>query len=188
MRTADDHWRLQADDRAGPSARVMSAWSAHPVRECLRRNVQPGILHAREGGEAPGCEQLDPTSGAFDGIIDFERVLGDPARPSAINAACDSGDHLHPNDAGYKAMGESIDLKLFSDRSAGNSVSQTVPAPKSRAPFDPDLRLPPLIFRWNFCRRTRFQLKKTGPRSPIGIHCCRKPARRRPARLTEDGM
>jgi lysophospholipase L1-like esterase len=53
------------------------------------------------------------TSGAFDGIIDFERVIGDPARPTAINAAYDSGDHLHPNDAGYKAMGESIDLKLF---------------------------------------------------------------------------
>jgi lysophospholipase L1-like esterase len=53
------------------------------------------------------------TGGAFDGIIDFERVLADPAHPSTIAAAYDSGDHLHPNDAGYKAMGESIDLKLF---------------------------------------------------------------------------
>jgi lysophospholipase L1-like esterase len=53
------------------------------------------------------------TSGAFDGIIDFERVLGDPARPTSMLAAYDSGDHLHPNDAGYKAMGEAIDLKLF---------------------------------------------------------------------------
>ncbi len=53
------------------------------------------------------------TSGAFDGIIDFDRVLADPAHPAAIAAAYDSGDHLHPNDAGYKAMGESVDLKLF---------------------------------------------------------------------------
>jgi lysophospholipase L1-like esterase len=53
------------------------------------------------------------TSGAFDGIIDFERVLADPAHPIAIVPAYDSGDHLHPNDTGYKAMGESIDLKLF---------------------------------------------------------------------------
>jgi lysophospholipase L1-like esterase len=53
------------------------------------------------------------TSGAFDAIIDFERVIADPARPSAMAAAYDSGDHLHPNDAGYRAMGESIDLKLF---------------------------------------------------------------------------
>jgi lysophospholipase L1-like esterase len=53
------------------------------------------------------------TSGAFDGIIDFERVVADPAHPASIAAAYDSGDHLHPNDAGYKAMGESIDLKLL---------------------------------------------------------------------------
>ncbi len=53
------------------------------------------------------------TGGAFDGIIDFERAVADPARPASILPAYDSGDHLHPNDAGYKAMGESIDLKLF---------------------------------------------------------------------------
>jgi lysophospholipase L1-like esterase len=53
------------------------------------------------------------TSGAFDGIIDFEQVIADPTHPSAIASAYDSGDHLHPNDAGYTAMGESIDLKLF---------------------------------------------------------------------------
>jgi len=43
----------------------------------------------------------------------FDRVLADPAHPSAIAAAYDSGDHLYSNDAGYKAMGEAIDLKLF---------------------------------------------------------------------------
>ena len=53
------------------------------------------------------------TSGAFDGLIEFDRVVADPAHPSAIAAAYDSGDHLHPNDAGYKAMGEAVDLKLF---------------------------------------------------------------------------
>jgi lysophospholipase L1-like esterase len=53
------------------------------------------------------------TSGAFDGIIDFDRVVADPAHPSTIAAAYDSGDHLHPNDAGYRAMAEAIDLKLF---------------------------------------------------------------------------
>jgi lysophospholipase L1-like esterase len=53
------------------------------------------------------------TSGAFDAILDFERVIADPARPSAIAAMYDSGDHLHPNDAGYRAMGEAVDLKLF---------------------------------------------------------------------------
>jgi lysophospholipase L1-like esterase len=53
------------------------------------------------------------SSGAFDGIIDFDKVLADPAHPGAIAAVYDSGDNLHPNDAGYRAMGEAIDLKLF---------------------------------------------------------------------------
>ncbi len=53
------------------------------------------------------------TSGVFDAVIDFDKVTRDPAHPQAFLPAYDSGDHLHPNDAGYKAMGESIDLKLF---------------------------------------------------------------------------
>jgi lysophospholipase L1-like esterase len=53
------------------------------------------------------------TSGAFDAIIDFDAVIADPAHPAAMASAFDSGDHLHPNDAGYKAMAEAIDLKLF---------------------------------------------------------------------------
>jgi lysophospholipase L1-like esterase len=53
------------------------------------------------------------TSGAYDGVIDFDMVVRDPSAPGRINPAFDSGDHLHPGDAGYKAMGESIDLALF---------------------------------------------------------------------------
>jgi lysophospholipase L1-like esterase len=53
------------------------------------------------------------TSGAYDAVIDFDAVVRDPADPTKILAAFDSGDHLHPNDAGYKAMADSIDLRLF---------------------------------------------------------------------------
>lgn len=53
------------------------------------------------------------TSKDIDGFIDFDKVTGDPANPKAFLAAYDSGDHLHPSDAGYKAMGEAIDLKMF---------------------------------------------------------------------------
>lgn len=52
-------------------------------------------------------------SGRFDGVIDFDRITQDPTRPGTLLPAYDSGDHLHPRDAGYKAMGEAIDLKLF---------------------------------------------------------------------------
>jgi len=53
------------------------------------------------------------TSGVFDGVIDFDKITQDPQNPDKFNPLYDSGDHLHPNDAGYKAMGEGIDLKLF---------------------------------------------------------------------------
>jgi len=50
---------------------------------------------------------------AFDGYADFDKAIEDPAQPGVMKAEYDSGDHLHPNDAGYKAMGEAIDLRLF---------------------------------------------------------------------------
>lgn len=53
------------------------------------------------------------TSGAFDAVIDFDAAIRDPARPERMLPACDSGDHLHPGDAGYRSMGDAIDLTLF---------------------------------------------------------------------------
>jgi len=53
------------------------------------------------------------TSHLFDAIIDFDQATRDPKNPTVFLPADDSGDHLHPNDTGYKAMGDSIDLKLF---------------------------------------------------------------------------
>ncbi|XDA99468.1 SGNH/GDSL hydrolase family protein [Sulfitobacter sp. LCG007] len=52
-------------------------------------------------------------SGAYDGVVDFDKVVEDPATPGAILPAFDKGDHLHPNAAGYQAMGESIDLDMI---------------------------------------------------------------------------
>ena len=53
------------------------------------------------------------TSGVFDGVIDFDAAARDPANPKHIRSDYDSGDHLHPNDVGYKAMADSIDLNLL---------------------------------------------------------------------------
>jgi len=49
----------------------------------------------------------------FDGTIDFDAVVHDPQHPDRLLPAYDCGDHLHPSPAGYKAMGESIQLDLF---------------------------------------------------------------------------
>jgi len=52
-------------------------------------------------------------SGAFDAVIDFEAALRDPSHPTQMLPQWDCGDHLHPSDAGYLHMGDSIDLALF---------------------------------------------------------------------------
>ncbi len=53
------------------------------------------------------------TSGAFDAVIDLDAAIRDPAKPSRMRAEWHAGDWLHPNDAGYRAMGEAVDLALF---------------------------------------------------------------------------
>ncbi|WP_254061340.1 SGNH/GDSL hydrolase family protein [Granulicella sp. L60] len=49
----------------------------------------------------------------FDGVVDFDQVTRDPAQPDRMLPAYDSGDHLHPSPAGYKAMGEAVPLTFF---------------------------------------------------------------------------
>ncbi len=52
--------------------------------------------------------------GGFDAIIDFDKLMQDPANPKKLKADLQSGDWLHPNDAGYKVMGDAgLDLALF---------------------------------------------------------------------------
>jgi lysophospholipase L1-like esterase len=69
---------------------------------------------------SPGGEQMRQainnwirTTNVLDGFVDFDKATQDPANPAVFSSTADGGDHLHPGDAGYKAMGESIDLKLF---------------------------------------------------------------------------
>ena len=53
------------------------------------------------------------TSGAFDAVFDTDRALRDPAHPDRLLAAYDSGDHLHPSDAGYRRMAATVDLRVL---------------------------------------------------------------------------
>jgi lysophospholipase L1-like esterase len=53
------------------------------------------------------------TSHAFDGVIDFDKAVRDPNHPDRLLPKYDGGDHLHPSDAGYEAMGNAVPLSLF---------------------------------------------------------------------------
>jgi lysophospholipase L1-like esterase len=53
------------------------------------------------------------TGGVFDGVLDFDKAFGDPQDPASMRADYHMGDHLHGNDASYRAVAESIDLDLI---------------------------------------------------------------------------
>jgi lysophospholipase L1-like esterase len=55
------------------------------------------------------------TAKDLDGVADFDKTIRDPAHPTRFLPAYDSGDHLHPNSAGLKAMGDQVDLTLFAN-------------------------------------------------------------------------
>jgi lysophospholipase L1-like esterase len=52
-------------------------------------------------------------AGHFDAVIDFDQITRDPQHTDRLLPAYDSGDHLHPGPAGYRAMGEGVSLALF---------------------------------------------------------------------------
>jgi lysophospholipase L1-like esterase len=68
-----------------------------PAAETLRQSVNQWIR----------------TSGAFDGVVDFDQTMRDLNNIAALNPVYDSGDHIHPNDAGMQAMADAIDLQLL---------------------------------------------------------------------------
>jgi len=77
-----------------------------------------GAGYYTEVGEAKrqALNEWIRTSKAYDGVVDFDRATRDPSDPKRMLAAYDSCDHLHPSDAGYKAMAEAVELSLFASR------------------------------------------------------------------------
>jgi lysophospholipase L1-like esterase len=84
-----------------------------PFEDTFHGNPLYGYYSEAKEAKRQAINQWIRTSGAFDGVIDFDAAARDPANPKHIRAEFDSGDHLHPQDTGYKAMAESVDLKLL---------------------------------------------------------------------------
>lgn len=73
----------------------------------------PGYYSETKETNRQEVNQWIRTAGAFDGVIDFDQVLRDPDHRSRLASRFASQDHLHPTDAGYRAMADAIDLSLF---------------------------------------------------------------------------
>ncbi len=74
---------------------------------------RPGYYSETSAAKRDALNQWIRSSREFDGVADFDAALRDPANPKTMLAAYDSGDHLDPNDDGYKAMADAVDLKLL---------------------------------------------------------------------------
>jgi lysophospholipase L1-like esterase len=75
----------------------------------------PGYYSAAGEVKRQAVNHWIRTSRAYDAVIDFDAAVRDPAHPTRMLPAYDSGDHLHPNDAGYQAMADAVSLRLFRD-------------------------------------------------------------------------
>jgi len=107
------------DDVIAAYRQLIERAHAHGVR-ALGATLTPFEGVDMEGYYSPAKETARQTinawirtSGAFDGVVDFDAVLRDPAHPSRILPRFASKDHLHPNDEGYQAMADAIDVALF---------------------------------------------------------------------------
>jgi lysophospholipase L1-like esterase len=102
----------------GVYAQMIARAHAHGVR-VIGATILPfggsGYYHPGAENEADRQEvnQWIRGAGHFDGVVDFDQVMRDPARPDHLLGDYDSGDHLHPSPAGYKVMGNAVPLGLF---------------------------------------------------------------------------
>jgi lysophospholipase L1-like esterase len=114
----------QAREAATPSADDVVAGHKQVIERAHARGLKIygatltpfyGAAYYTEVGEAKrqAVNQWIRTGRAYDAVIDFDKATRDPKDTKKLLAAYDSCDHLHPNDAGYKAMAEAIDLGLF---------------------------------------------------------------------------
>jgi lysophospholipase L1-like esterase len=120
---APDEPAVRADELIQGFRQLIEMAHAHNVR-IVAATIAPTERALEgtplEGHYSPGKDKVRQDvnrwvreSGAFDAVVDFDALLRDPAHPSRLRAAMDSGDHLHPGDAGYKAMAQAIDLEAL---------------------------------------------------------------------------
>ncbi|MDY0748303.1 SGNH/GDSL hydrolase family protein [Paucibacter sp. R3-3] len=92
--------------------RVM-AGTVPPFKHALQGTPLEGHYSPDKDATRQALNEWIRRAGVFDGVVDFDRLLRDPADPARLDPALDAGDHLHPGDAGYKRMADAIDLRVL---------------------------------------------------------------------------
>ena len=107
---------VSADDLIAGYRRLIDAAHARGIR-VVGGTLTPGwgskYLTPEMEATRQAVNRWIRTGHGFDAVIDFEAALRDTGTPPAIRPAYDSGDHLHPGDDGYEAMGRAVPLALF---------------------------------------------------------------------------
>jgi len=110
---------VSADDLIGAFKQIIEKAHTHGIG-VIGCTLPPyeGAGYSRPEGEAvrQTLNNWIRTGGAFDAVVDFEAATRDPNNPKKLRPEFDPGDHLHPNDAGYQAMAEAVDLSVFTGK------------------------------------------------------------------------
>ncbi|WP_322049251.1 SGNH/GDSL hydrolase family protein [Paraburkholderia sp. J67] len=109
------HTQVNADDLIAGYRRVIAAAHARGVR-LLGATITPAALPPEREAIRAKVNQWIRTSGQFDGVVDFDAALRDPADPLRLRREYDSGDHIHPSDTGYAAMANAIPLEAIAGK------------------------------------------------------------------------
>src|SRR5260370_30797372 len=108
------HTRVTGRDLIDGYQRVIAAAHRRGVR-IFGATLTPASLPREREDIRLAVNGWIRASGAFDGIVDFDQALRDPARPESLQRRYDSGDHIHPSDAGYDAMAAAVPLGAITD-------------------------------------------------------------------------
>jgi lysophospholipase L1-like esterase len=113
---------LTADDLIGAMKQMIDRAHAHGIK-VIGCTLTP-FGNATDGVEAmrQALNAYIRSGGAFDSVVDFDKVIQDPANPRQFRDGYNNTDKLHPNDAGYKAMADAVDLSIFASKPAAGSA------------------------------------------------------------------
>jgi lysophospholipase L1-like esterase len=110
---------VAADDLIGPMKQMIERAHTHGIKVigCTLTPYEGAFYYSEKGEEVrQAFNRWIRTSGAFDAVLDYDKVTQDSANPKTFKPTFNINDHLHPNDTGYKAMADSVDLKIFTGK------------------------------------------------------------------------